>query len=433
MSLSTRVGLLAGATALTLSGVSVADTGAAQSTESRIAALEAEIAQLKGDTWMNEQRATEVRGIVQDVLADADTRASLLAQGAGASYDKGFCIGSSEGNFSLKLNLLEQVRFVYRNIDELSGDTNRYGFENKRTRIFMSGHVGDPSWTYYVQYGGDQDGSFQLFDGTITKKMDNGWSVTAGQKKVPFMREELVSDAYGLTVERSLVNAELSQTRSQGIEFGYEADTYRAAIMVHDGSSNLNTPWNTYDNEFALSARSTFLFSGNWNQFKDFTSPRGSEQGMMLGVGAYYEKGEYGTVANTDEPETYGLTADFSIENDGWTAFIAGTWRSVNQDAGDVDTYGIVAQGGYYFTDETEGFLRYEYGDIDADGVDSNELSIITVGVNHYFNSNVKWTTDLGFSTGEVDSIWASETGTGWGEDAEDGQFVIRSQLQLTF
>src|SRR5262245_21772649 len=31
-----------------------------------------------GDNWLTEKRADEIRGLVQDVLADADSRASLL-------------------------------------------------------------------------------------------------------------------------------------------------------------------------------------------------------------------------------------------------------------------------------------------------------------------------------------------------------------------
>ena len=52
--------------------------------ESRLAALEAE----KGAQWLTEQRAEQIRGLVQEVLADADTRASML-QGIAAGYDDG--------------------------------------------------------------------------------------------------------------------------------------------------------------------------------------------------------------------------------------------------------------------------------------------------------------------------------------------------------
>src|SRR5262245_65409118 len=50
------------------------------------------------DNWLTEQRAKEIRGLVEDVLADADTRVNLLESGVGAGYDKGFFIGSTDGN-----------------------------------------------------------------------------------------------------------------------------------------------------------------------------------------------------------------------------------------------------------------------------------------------------------------------------------------------
>ena len=58
MSLTTRVGLLAGASALMLTGVSYGDGPVeAKSTDARISELEAQIAGLKSESWMNEERA----------------------------------------------------------------------------------------------------------------------------------------------------------------------------------------------------------------------------------------------------------------------------------------------------------------------------------------------------------------------------------------
>jgi hypothetical protein len=50
-----------------------------------------------GDDWLTQQRADEIRGLVRDVLADADTRASLLQDGMTAGWDKGFFLGSADG------------------------------------------------------------------------------------------------------------------------------------------------------------------------------------------------------------------------------------------------------------------------------------------------------------------------------------------------
>src|SRR4051812_5789090 len=103
MSLKTRVGLLAGATALTLTSVSFAGPATGNDDlAQRLAAAEAKIASMEAATnqnWLTDQRASEIKGLVQDVLADADTRASLLQAGATAGYDNGFIISSTDGNW----------------------------------------------------------------------------------------------------------------------------------------------------------------------------------------------------------------------------------------------------------------------------------------------------------------------------------------------
>ncbi len=178
MDVTWRVGALAGAAALTLSGASVADN---TNNDARIAELEARVAQLSGEGWLNEQRAEEVRSLVQDVLADADTRSSLLQGGASGGYDHGFVLGSGDGNFHLKINGQEQIRFIWNNQDDTSGDTNRAGFENRRTRLVFSGHVVDPSWRYKIQGDFGDSGSFGLLDAWVQKKFENGWDMKVGQ------------------------------------------------------------------------------------------------------------------------------------------------------------------------------------------------------------------------------------------------------------
>ncbi|HRP63557.1 MAG TPA: hypothetical protein PK400_09715, partial [Phycisphaerales bacterium] len=138
MSLTTRAGLLAGATALTLSGVAAAATTDANNDElkAQVQKLSARVAELEGaqgGNWLTEQRAAEIRSVVQDVLADADTRASLLGSGMSAGYDNGFTVGSADGNFLLRTNGLLQARWIYNHRKNPSGvigvDRHRSGFE----------------------------------------------------------------------------------------------------------------------------------------------------------------------------------------------------------------------------------------------------------------------------------------------------------------
>ncbi|MHC4130325.1 MAG: hypothetical protein ACYSUA_19635, partial [Planctomycetota bacterium] len=51
------------------------------------------------DDWLTEQRADEIRNLVSDVLADADTRSSLLQDGMTAGWDEHFFLASPDGRF----------------------------------------------------------------------------------------------------------------------------------------------------------------------------------------------------------------------------------------------------------------------------------------------------------------------------------------------
>jgi len=439
--------LLAGATFAFGRAAVAADPPAVEQLQERITEMEAQMGEMRrqlGDDWMSEERAEEIRRLVQDVLADADTRASLLQSGATAGYDKGFFIGSTDGSFKLKIGGQIQARYTYNNQEEGGAidDTNRSGFGVRRAKLKFSGHVIDPSWKFQVNGAFDNDdedsigaftgqGDFNLEEGNVTKVFDNGWSVKFGQFKGPFMREELTSSSRQLAVERSLVNEEFNQDRSIGVQVGYQGESFRVHGMYSNGIKTANKPWVSYDTEYAFMGRAEFLLDGEWKQFKDFTSPRGSEFGMMVGVGFVHQTAEYGTSAGPEETDLR-VTADLGLEGDGWSVFVGGTYQDL--DEADANPWGIVAQGAYYIADDLELFARYEVGDSD-NGSGDEDLSVLTVGVNKYFSKHaLKWTTDFGYGFDSVSRDW-SKLGAGWRPDAsgEDGQFVIRSQFQLLF
>lgn len=444
MSVTTRVGFLAGATALTLTGVGAASTTTDATTnnlEAEVQRLTARVAELEGRNganWLTEQRAGEIRSLVQDVLADADTRASLLQSGMSAGYDNGFNIGSSDGNFALKINGQLQTRFVYNYHSDGAGadlDDNRYGFENTRTKLWFTGHIVNPQWMYHIETGinnGDS-GSWSLLDAWIGYDYGNGWKIKMGQFKTPLLREELVDSRYQLAVERSLVNSVFTGGRTQGFMAKYSQDQFRFAVSFNDGAGTANTGWDLMptagSTEWAFTGRGEILLSGNWDQFDEFRSAPGEETGVMVGGAIHWQNGEYGT-AFPSEAETFIGTLDASAKFGGANLFGAFIYRDVDTNGGSsVDDWGAVVQGGYHFNDNWEGFLRYEYTDFDA----GTEINILTVGVNHYFaGHNAKWTTDLGYS---FDELAIADSRAGWRVDTsgDDGQLVIRTQLQLAF
>ncbi len=283
-----QVGLPAASVVLALSGFGFAGTGTEADLDAlraRIAELEARIERLQAATGadrLTQQRAQEIRSLVQDVLADADTRANLLQDGMTAGYDGGFFIASTDGNFLLKINSQIPARFVYNNQNNSPVDDNRSGFEMRRTKLKFKDHVVEPSWQYAINTAFDRSsGMLGLEDAFIRKDFDNGWSVRLGQYKPPFMREELVSSSRQLAVERSLMNEEFNQDRTKGVEFQYTGDSLRVLAMYHEGFETRNTAWSAENTEFAFTARGEWLARGAWKQFKDLTSWHGERSGTF--------------------------------------------------------------------------------------------------------------------------------------------------------
>ncbi len=403
-----------------------------------------------GDTWLTEQRADEVRNLVADVLSDADVRASLLQDGLIAGWSDHFFLASPDGRFKLQMEGQLQFRFVWNYHDR--PDRYIYGFENTRTKLVFRGHVFNRDLTYLVRGRFDRNaGGFGLDDAWVRYLLNNEWSVRAGQFKLPFAREELVSSTRQLAVERSLINESLNLGRSQGVELTYANHTSRLSLAVSDaghdqvggfaivGTTPANTVWSAAGlAEYAGTGRYEHLIAGRWAQFDDFTSPAGEEFGLLVGAGAHLQQDEFGTGFGSarDEELWFAWTVDASAEWGGASVFASLTHHIIDDPGfGDVNVYGLVIQGGAYLTPKFEAFARFEYGIFDFAALNFGDLSLLTLGGNYYFDGHdAKWSADIGFGLSQIESAWDSNV-AGWRFDAagSEPQVVIRMQLQLLF
>lgn len=405
------------------------------------------------DQWLSESRSEQIRQIVQDVLADADTRASLLNDGLIAGWSDHFFLASPDGRFKLQVGGQLQTRWIYNFKEE--ADRHVQGFENTRTKLLFQGHVISPDWTYQIQTDFSRSGgAATLEDAWIRHDLNNEVSIRVGQFKLPFTRETLVSSSRQLAVERSLIDAATNIGRAQGIELTIEDQYARFTVAFSDGGQDnlgrengfnivqvapsINTPALASDTEYALTGRFELLVAGNWEQFQDFTSPIGDEFGLMLGVAVHSQDGEDGT-SGARGNRWLAWTADLSAEFGGASFYAAITHHYIDSRSFFFNGFGVQAQASMYLTQKWEVFTRFEYGWIDFDfpatSFVRSDLNLLTIGANYYIDGHdLKWTTDIGLGLSQIEDFWSSNI-SGYRSESEDldPQVVFRTQLQLLF
>ncbi len=435
-----------------------------------------EIDVLRAETqqdWMTEQRADQIKELVQDVLADADTRASLMGNGLMAGWSDGFFLASADGRFRLNIGALMQVRFMANILNGDDGtaadesDRTRYGFENTTTRFNLGGHVFDNT-QFFIEMGFGRADPFgfssdarefgsRLYEGWIRQRLTEHIAVKAGIFKLPFTREFLVYEGLQLAVDRSLIDYRFGLGRSQGVQLDTAFGAIRTQVAFTDGSMALFSirdagtfvpPWAAYraDVEWAATGRLEWLLAGEWEQFRQFTSPTHEEFGLMLGVAGSGQSQERDQTNTTPKSMLYGLTADVSADFGGASLFASMVWLRQMDPGGDIDSidyWGLVAQGSIYVDPKWEIYARYEMGgpfnqvlnDPEGQGINTQGVSIMTVGFNWYLDGqDVKFTTDFGVSFDPITGFMTIDQ-TGWRTDPDNhhAQFLIRSQLQLMF
>jgi hypothetical protein len=397
----------------------------------------------------------EVRAVVAEMLNDAETRSSLLADGGHDA--NGFMI-SGEG-FTLRVGGQIQFRYLLNfNDDQGNDDGFESGFQSRRTKLWFAGNIINEKWHYKIMANFDHagDGGLQLEDAYTTYDFGSGFYTKLGQFKLAFLREENISDAKQLAVERSIANGLFNQGWSQGFEAGYKADAWRFAAAFSDGLATANTDFTSpVESDWSATGRAEFVLAGataNWDMWDDFTAEQGGKFGLLLGAAVTYQDS-----ANTNNPadvdaQYLGYTADISVKGDGWNAFGAFLGRHLDT-RGPVgisnnptfDDFGIVAQAGIRLAKGTELFGRWDavFLDEDRNLTGDNDCNFLTVGVNQYFAGHAaKATADVVYSfdqtgnlasAGVIGNSGTLSTGTGLLGDTDEGELVIRLQFQLLF
>lgn len=394
-------------------------------------------------------------------------------------------------NSSLRLSVLSQTRYVYntRESNFVPGSNRQtYGFSQPRTRLALEGNIVSSQFNYRISFDfGDAElsrgrGAGQALPGStgtprlldayaqynFTGKRE-GYYLKFGQFQSIVMTEEAVDSGMQQGVDRSLSSELFGPGYTQGIALGRVLKDYAWEVSVNDGGRFIgqrepeNTAFNDpIEGDLGVSGRFDWKIEGDWEQFADFTSWRGSNEGSKLGAGFVYQftgqtnPSEFTPpflAAPAESGQYVTWTVDYQHEFDGWNIFAAYTGMYVDFEfaAGTLAAQhnSLLVQGGWFISDQTEWFARFEAFWIDKafrNGFGLQEGFIhrlYTVGFNHYFlpeshalkfSADVTYTRDsLNVLSVGADSIGLPDPSTTNLLGLSEEEFVVRLQLQLMF
>ncbi len=383
-----------------------------------------------------------------------------------AGYDKGFFIASKNCNFKLILNANIQFRFAWdhrKSPESMASppqvhptERDLFGFSNQRTALIFKGHVFDPSFTYFVQGLWGANYTDILLDAWIGKGFGKSWLIMAGKFRMPFMRETLVNYTEQLAVDRTLMSYYLGIGRSQGIQLKYQGDNLRLTVAAFEafetigGISALGPIGNTY-NTIAGAGRVDWLVLGQWNAVKDYTAFCPDKTSLLIGGAVAYATLDQSLFsAGQPQQNDFRWTADVTLNCRYGSLAAAVVMAHLEKDplgvlSNSKKAWGFNAQGAFFLTKHFQCFTRYEWADSMFNG---DDLSLLQTGYNLYiYTQKIKWTTDVGYSFNQLPTqyfnlvqapgVASGNNGgvslTGWTPDAGSGQWLIRSQMQLSF
>jgi hypothetical protein len=444
------------------------DADTDQAMQQKIDQLEAKVKTLETAEAQNQ---ADVTAAIQHVLADADSHSQMLGSvSVGSGYDQatGFHLGSDDGNFYLHPFALFQFRGAGEYRDAVApGDTgadvpttgshSQSGFEIRRLKLGVDGHVFSPDLSYFLQFDTFRSGgAVTLDDAYVTYRLseESPFSVRGGQFDDFAWHESAVDDGHQLAAERSLVTALIGGStpgfgndvdRVQGISAIYQQHAIHAQLAFHDGYNSQNTkffnvstaPGVLPPSDFGFTARAEYKILGDneaWSEYDQFSSLNAKSELLVVGGGFDW------TEARSNDVVFWDLDAQYNNPN-GLSAYGAflGQHTGVRQaglliPTGSYNSYGYLVQAEYMIKDKYEPFLRYDFTHLDGaigTAIDGTEHNVheITVGVNYYlYGQNAKVTLDGSWlpNGSPVDA-----DGLGILKDDGHSELVARLQFQL--
>ena len=298
------------------------------------------------------------------------------------------------------------------------------GFNNRRARMGMAGTITD-GWDGQIEFD-FADGGIDPKDIRLRRTFDNGGRLWIGQYKVPQGLNQLTSSNEITFIERSSINNTVADSRRIGIAYDYFNGPLGFKTMIFGRALGQRGAL-VDDMPLGVALRGVFapeigggilhigasavyedLMDNNTVRFRDRPEARDSKGGSIRLIDAAVDNAESTFKAGL---ELLFIGGPFSIEAEYLQA-------TVSRTEGDNPTFnGFNIQSSYVLTGESRSYsnglagtvspggdagawevaLRYSFMDLNDAGFTGGEQRNITLGLNHYITSRLRFMSNLVF------------------------------------
>ncbi len=349
----------------------------------------------------------------------------------------------SYGESSLRIGGRAQFDALYADDDVTNIDS---GTDVRRARVFVSGKI-NPKWKYKFQYDFSEETAKDMY---IAYNMDSGSQITLGHFAPAMFLESFTSSKWTTFIERAVVD-NFALDRELGVQYKRTGTHYSTSLSVTGDNMEYDEGG---DDAYSLVGRLTLSpkhETGNVLHFGITAALMEASDGVSAGarpnskvdggtklIKASLNDATSSTVfgleaatvcgAFSAQAEFVSVTAegDDTVEDETYSAYYAaasyfftGESRSYYVDGGAFDSPSAM-------NGAVEAAIRFDHIDLndDENGLtdDQGEMDMITLGLNYYPNSSVRFS--LNYVNADVER--APSAG---GEDESVNLMQLRTQL----
>jgi len=393
-------------------------------------------------TVVASEPASETRHLPQAELPDPATEESPESEPKlSAGWDGKFYVRDAENRFRLSLWAYSQFRYTlnHREDPPRGEPHDEHGFLIPRTRIFLEGRFADRV-DFQLRTNINADGDFDLINAWAQIGLPKGWSLRAGELFPAISREDWMYPRDLLTSEFSANNYAYAIGTAMGIQASREQPHHRYWFAFTNGAMGGKSGSLDSDAaDWAVSGRFEYQLGESWSVWDDLIGRRGRSNGALFALaGIVQGRGD------ADFPDTapkFGttITADVSLNGDGYQTLAAFTWQHVDPDSSNAsyNNYGVYLQGGYFLTSILQAYGYYDGVYPGDQPGDLDPYHVLGAGFNFIpfeWTNLYKLSLEVGYLFGDMSkTIVSPSSNLGYLESAGSGQFILRAQLQFGF